>query len=85
LLDFKGAAISSLLTYCFMSIFLFLKNRFWFPLSYDYYRFLKVVFFSALMVLIASFENLYLAGFSISLYIIFIFHNINFFIKTKYE
>ena len=85
LLDFKGAAISSLLTYCFMSIFLFLKNRSWLPLSYDYYRFLKVVLFSAVMVLITSFENLYLAGFSISLYIIFIFHNINFFIKTKYE
>ena len=68
-----------------MSVFLFFKNRFWFPLSYDYFRFLKVVFFSAVIVLITSFENVYITGFSLSLYIIFIFYNINFFIKKVYE
>jgi O-antigen/teichoic acid export membrane protein len=51
-LGFIGAAYSTLLTYMFMAIFLVLKNRLWFPLSYSYMNILKVSLASLLVYII---------------------------------
>ena len=85
-LGFIDAAYSTLLTYVFMAMFLVLKNRLWFPLSYNYMKILKVLLASLLVFIISSSSiNIYVVIGVGLLYTLLIIVTVKNLFKVNYE